>query len=67
MFDDDIVFLLLLFVISIFGFVFITFYEEKNNMTRKDILEKTEQYEKYDYCEKIDDKYYCFNEIEVNE
>ena len=62
MFDDDIILPLLLFVIAIFGGIFITFWEEKNNMTRKDILEKTEQYEKYDYCENIDEKWYCFNE-----
>ena len=66
MFDDwffPIYFLILSIAVLIFGYC----CWSKDVITRKDILEKTEQYEKYDYCEKISDKFYCFNESVVSE
>lgn len=66
MFDDwfwPIFFLVLFIAVLIFGGYMIS----KDIMTRQDILEKTEQYEKYDYCENVGGKFYCFNESVVSE
>lgn len=62
MFDDDIFWVVGLMLFCFVILIFLGNESSKDNMTRKDILEKTEQYEKYDYCEKIDEKWYCFNE-----
>lgn len=62
MFDDDIFWVVGLLIFCFVILIILGNESSKDNMTRKDILEKTEQYEKYDYCEKIDEKWYCFNE-----
>ena len=62
MFDDDILLPVVLMIGILIFLLFASHFVSQEEMTRKDILEKTEQYEKYDYCEKIDEKWYCFND-----
>lgn len=59
---EELIKILILFFIVIFVFVLIGNYFDKQHKREVDIIEKTKEYKIFSSCQKINNKYYCWED-----